>query len=146
MKIAKIRDVKTPIRSTKFAAGLDFFVPNDIGWDSFTLGPHQSINIKSGIKVKIPDGYALITFNKSGQALNKNLNVGAGVIDQDYCGEVHLHVRNIGNNSVTISKGEKLVQMLLVPVLYEEVIVVDEKDLHILQTERGVGGFGSTGI
>lgn len=144
MKISKIRDVKTPVRGTPLSAGLDFFVPNDFPGTHYLI-PGDAINIPSGIKVKVPHGYALVFMNKSGVAVKKGLQVGACVVDEDYQGEVHLHVRNTGLDVQEIKPGEKLVQALLIPVDYAEVDVVPEEDLFEEETERGEGGFGSTG-
>ncbi len=143
MKISKTRNVKTPVRGTPESAGLDFFVPND--FDETQISPGESIFIPSGIKVDVPSSHALIAFNKSGVALKKNLSIGACVVDEDYQGEIHLHLYNFGLESTTITPGEKLVQMVLVPVLYETVEVVDESVLFQKSTDRGAGGFGSTG-
>lgn len=145
MKIFKTRNVKTPVRGTPQSAGLDFFVPNDWPGREFLL-PGDSVNIDSGIKVKVPEGYALIFKNKSGVALKKGLQVGACVVDEDYQGVVHLHVCNISNELQEIVPGEKLVQALLVPVFYDDVEeVFSEEELFPERTERGEGGFGSTG-
>ena len=144
MKISKIRNVKTPVRGTSLSAGIAFFVPDDMPGETF-LVPGLAVNIPSGIKVKVPHGYALIFMNKSGVAVKKDLQVGACVVDEDYQGEVHLHVRNIGTDIQTIKPGEKIVQALLVPVSYEGIEVVDVLDLYDNKTERGEGGFGSTG-
>ena len=143
MKIAKTRNVKTPNRGTPQSAGLDFFVPED--FEQVDLPPGNSVFIPSGVKANVPQGHALIAFNKSGVALKKNLSIGACVVDEDYQGEIHLHLYNFGTSSVSISPGEKLVQMVLVPVLYENVDVVDEPTLFDNETTRGSGGFGSTG-
>lgn len=144
MKISKIRNVKTPVRGTSLSAGIDFFVPEDMPGETFLI-PGMAVNIPSGIKVKVPHGYALIFMNKSGVAVKKDLQVGACVVDEDYQGEVHLHVRNIGSDIQTIKPGEKIVQALLVPVSYEGIEEVDILDLYDEKTERGEGGFGSTG-
>ena len=64
MRIAKIRDVKTPTRANNSDAGIDFFVPND--FNTVKIMPHDSILIPAGIKVDVPNGHALIAFNKSG--------------------------------------------------------------------------------
>lgn len=144
MKISKIRDVKTPVRGTPFSAGLDFFVPNDFPGEHYLI-PGDAINIPSGIKVKVPHGFALVFMNKSGVAVKKGLQVGACVVDEDYQGEVHLHVRNNSTEVQSIKPGEKLVQGLLIPVDYRNVEVVDVDDLYEEETERGEGGFGSTG-
>ena len=146
MKIAKVRDVKTPIRGTKKSAGLDFFIPNDFPGTHFLI-PGQSINIASGIHVQVPKGYALIVMNKSGVALKKGLQVGACVIDEDYQGEVHLHVINIGGDVTEINPGEKLVQMILLKVLYAGVEVIETlQELYPEESDRAAGGFGSTGV
>lgn len=145
MKITKVRDVKTPTRGTSKSAGIDFFVPNDFP-GSHSLAPGQSINIPSGVHVKVPEGHALVVMNKSGVALKKGLQVGACVIDEDYQGEVHIHVTNVSWEVTNVNPGEKLVQMLLIPVLYAEVCSVETlEDLYTEVSERGQGGFGSTG-
>lgn len=145
MKISKIRNVKTPERGTPLSAGLDFFVPNDFPGEHFLL-PGDAVNIPSGIKVKVPHGFALVFMNKSGVAVKKGLQVGACVVDEDYQGEVHLHVRNTSTDVQSIKPGEKLVQALLIPVDYCDVEVVNADELYEEGTQRGEGGFGSTGI
>ena len=144
MNISKIREVKTPNRGTSKSAGIDFFVPND--FEKITLQPGESSCIPSGIKADVPEGFALIVFNKSGVALKRNLSVGACVIDEDYQGEIHLHVYNFGTKLETISPGEKLVQMILIPVFYDSVNEVELDSLFVKETARGTGGFGSTGL
>ena len=143
MRICKIREVKTPTRGTSQSAGLDLYVPND--FEETVVQPGGSVFIPSGIRADVPEGFALIAFNKSGVALKKNLSVGACVVDEDYQGEIHLHLYNFGNNDVAITPGEKLVQMVLLPVSYDDVEVVEESQLFNSSTERGSGGFGSTG-
>lgn len=144
MKISKIRNVKTPERGTPLSAGLDFFVPNDFPGEHFLL-PGDAVNIPSGIKVKVPHGFALVFMNKSGVAVKKGLQVGACVVDEDYQGEVHLHVRNTSTDVQSIKPGEKLVQALLIPVDYCDVEVINVDELYEEGTQRGEGGFGSTG-
>jgi len=145
MKIAKIREVKTPTRGTPLSAGLDFYIPKDY-YQKNPLWPNQSVCIPSGIKVNVPSGYALVAFNKSGIALKKHLDVGACIVDEDYQGEVHLHLTNVGKEKVFLTAGEKIVQFLLLPVFYAGVDVVPEEELYEVETTRGDGGFGSTGI
>ena len=142
--IAKTRDVKTPTRGTDKSAGLDFYVPNDFPGTHY-LAQGQDVNIPSGIKVRVPENTALIVKNKSGQALKKGLQVGACVIDEDYQGEIHIHVRNIGLDVVEIKPGEKLVQVLIIPIIYLEPELVNDEDLFEETTIRGDGAFGSTG-
>jgi dUTP pyrophosphatase len=145
MKFLKTRDVKSPNRGTSHSAGIDLFVPND--FDRVTLNPGQRINIPSGIKMNVPENHALVAFNKSGVATKKGLVVGACVIDSDYTGEIGLHVINSGVDSVTIEPGDKLLQVLLLPihmVELEECHSAEEVFMN-KQTERGEGGYGSTG-
>lgn len=144
MKFAKIRDVKSPCRGHNNDAGIDFFVPND--FEASALAPHESINIPSGIKVSIPAGHALIAFNKSGVAVKKGLDVGASVIDESYQGELHLHLTNTTNKYISIAPGEKIVQFILLPINYEMPEEVSEDSLFEEKSERGEGGFGSTGV
>lgn len=146
MKIAKIRNVKTPTRGTPGSAGIDFYVPNDYPNSLRRVSPGERFFIPSGIKANVPEGYALIAMNKSGVALKKGLMVGACVVDSDYQGEIHLHLVNTSIDDVTIEAGEKLTQFLLIPVDHCEVDVVNESDLFSHESDRGAGGFGSTGI
>lgn len=146
LSIAKIRDVKTPTRGTQGSAGVDFYVPNDYPNSLRRVAPGGRFFIPSGIKANVPDGYALIAFNKSGVALKKGLMVGACVVDSDYQGEIHLHLVNVSNDDVTIEPGDKLTQFLLIPVSHVPVDVVPEDELFTTETDRGTGGFGSTGI
>lgn len=144
MKIVKVRNVKTPTRGTSLSAGLDFYIPED--FEAKQIWPGESINIPSGIKAQIPWGCALIMFNKSGIATKYQLQVGACVVDEDYQGEIHLHVINVGKEIVILEPGMKLIQGLVMPIVNEGVEVLEsEAELFPQSTERGQGGFGSTG-
>lgn len=148
MKILKIRDVKTPTRGTKFSAGYDFYIPNDMPWEKYELQPNESINIPSGIKVILPKNYTLIAFNKSGVALKQNLDHLAEVVDYDYNGEIYINIINVGNKPSVIERGQKIIQFLLIPVLLNnEIEEIDNEyfEKNKITTERGEGGFGSTG-
>ena len=142
MKVQKLREVKTPNRGTEVSAGIDFYVPED--FETKVLAPGQSVLIPSGVKVRVPRGYALIAFNKSGVSVKQGLSVGACVVDEDYDGEVHLHMINTSDKDQTIVTGQKLVQFVLIPVSYTDVEVVDTLPQRV--TQRGTGGFGSTGL
>tara|TARA_Y100000389_G_scaffold201739_1_gene245202 strand:+ start:305 stop:775 length:471 start_codon:yes stop_codon:yes gene_type:complete len=146
LKISKIRKVKTPTRGTDGSAGIDFYVPDTYPSDMPAINSGEAVFIPSGIKANVPEGFALIAFNKSGVALKKGLMIGACVVDSDYQGEIHLHLVNTSYEPVNILPGEKLVQFLLIPVDHGQINVVDEKDLFTIETKRGTGGFGSTGI
>lgn len=142
MKVQTIRNVKTPTRGTSQSAGIDFFVPND--FIDTSIRPGESVLIPSGIKAEVPTGYALIAFNKSGVATKQGLMVGACVVDEDYEGEIHLHMTNTSSSIQKITSGQKIVQFILLPINYAEIELVYE--LQSRNTERGSKGFGSTGL
>lgn len=159
MKFCKVRDVKTPVRGTGKAAGIDFFVPNNF---RATIGAHTDLLIPSGIKVEIPEGYMLMAADKSGvvttdiacikagripkkDAFGSPVIVGAKIVDEDYQGEIHIHLINLGNEIVRIKPGMKIAQFILVPVSYEGLEEVPEAELFSHSSERGDGALGSTG-
>lgn len=143
MLFTKIKDVKTPARGTSESAGIDFFVPND--HPETLLSPGKSVNIPSGIKMVLEPGTAGIFFNKSGVGV-KGLIVGACVVDSDYRGEVHLNIHNISDVAQVIKPGQKITQMLIVPVNLDTVTEMSPEDYEGYNTtQRGSGGFGSTG-
>ena len=144
MKITKIKDVKTPTRANSTDAGVDFFIPNDYSGKT-ELSPGESCFIPSGIKVNVPEGYALIAFNKSGVATKKGLHVGACVVDCGYQGELHINLTNVSAEDQTIAAGDKIVQFVLLPLGDPSIELVEENNLYEAVSTRGEGGFGSSG-
>lgn len=162
MKFAKIRNVKSPVRGTGKAAGIDFFVPNFGSNKGFIVNPGTDILIPSGIKMEIPEGYMLMGADKSGvvtskwacimanrkpkpEAFESIVILGAKIVDEDYQGEIHIHLVNVGKAKVHIKPGMKIAQFILVPVSYEGLEEVSESELFSKQSERGDGALGSTG-
>ncbi len=88
----------------------------------------------------------MIAFNKSGIATKTGLLVGACIIDCDYQGEIHLHVVNTSSHVAHIKSGEKLVQFMVVKYEHVDFEEVKNEELFLHATNRGVGGFGSTGV
>ena len=146
MKLSRTRDVKLPTRGTNGSAGIDFYVPNDYPATLCEVEPGERFLIPSGIRANVPDGYALVAFNKSGIATKKDLLVGASVVDSDYQGEIHIHLMNVGKYTAKIVPGMKIIQFLLLPVDHCEITEVDNDCLFSKKTSRGTGGFGSTGV
>jgi len=146
MKFLKIRDVKTPTRGTSQSAGIDLYIPNNFQYTE--LKPGDSCLIPSGLRVNVPQDHVFIAMNKSGIATKRGLQVGACVIDEDYQGEIHIHLTNVSNKYAAIDAGDKIVQCLLMPIVYDGVEVVNnEEELYSGKiTERASGGFGSTGV
>ncbi len=147
MRVFKTRDVKLPNRATPGSAGYDMFIPNDMEWETKTIWPQEAIKVDSGIKFRVPEGFMLQANNKSGVAVKKGLIVGAIIIDSDYTGVVSIHLINISDKPVTIEKGEKIIQVILIPVSLQSIEEFKNEDemYEGLKTERGSGGFGSTG-
>lgn len=160
MKILKVRDVKTPVRGTSKSAGLDFFVPND--FKNTAIWPGCDLLIPSGIIANIPEGYMLMAADKSGVVTSRDaicscgknpkpgafdtiITIGAKIVDEDYHGEIHIHLVNVGSNTVIIKPGTKIAQFILVPVSYDGIEEVSSSaELFTEESERGDGGFGST--
>lgn len=141
----KTKDVKSPERGTSKSAGIDFFVPND--FEMTWLDPHERIVIQSGIYVSIPEGHALIAFNKSGVATKKGLSYTAHLVDEDYRDEIGICLVNNSNERVLIEPGQKIIQFVLIPVLYSGIGNVESlEDLYFgLEESERKGGFGHTG-
>lgn len=109
------------------------------------LAPGEGITIPTGLSASIPHNYALDFKNKSGIASKQDLLVGACLIDEDYKGIMHMNLHNVGTANRSIKCGQKLVQACLIRTWWEEV-EVETREGHIEETsERGDGGFGSTG-
>lgn len=159
MKILKIRDVKTPVRGTDKSAGIDFFVPKD--FNKTSLAPLTDVLIPSGIKANVPEGYMLMAAEKSGVTTSKDACIlagrtpkpeafdsitvlGAKIVDEDYQGEIHIHIINSGRKEVIIKPDMKIAQFILVPVFYDSIEEVTSEDelYNGVETRRGDGGFG----
>ena len=138
----KVRNVLSPKKAHTADAGIDFFVPED--FTEQEVLPGDSILVPSGIKIKIPDNYCLIAFNKSGLASKYCLQVLACVIDSGYQGEIHLNVINLGHNKLSIYPGMKLVQFILLPTPAVELNEYMSGTLYMTGSARGKDGFGST--
>ena len=164
LEFIKTRNVKDPVWNPVENAGIDFFIPekdaftdedikgfgDDIVVDgnTITIPPHGDIKIPAGIKSKFPNNVALIANNKSGIATKKKLIFGASVIDASYQGEWHIHLINTSKKPQTIEFGQKIVQFIPHYIYNEGLVVRDvpEDEFFTEKTERGAGGFGSTGV
>jgi dUTP pyrophosphatase len=142
LKICKVKTVKTPIRSTSGSAGIDFFIPDN--YEEIKIFPHEDILIPSGIKVLLKKNTALLAVSKSGIATKNKLAVGACLIDEDYSGEIHLHVYNFSNEIQVIKGGQKLIQFIYIPYIKDDIELVEE--IIFEKNERNENGFGSTQV
>lgn len=144
IKITKIKNVKTPERGHPTDAGLDFFIPDDCPDNLLCIFPGEKITIASGIKMVIPTGFAGIFKNKSSIG-SRGLILGPCVVDSSYRGEIDIVIWNISNNAQYLNRGQKVTQMLVQKVELDEVEEITNDVYNLHTTERGTGGFGSTG-
>lgn len=139
MQIVLSPDATLPSYQTPGAAGMDVCTAED-----FELRPGERRLVKTGLRIAVPEGYEAQMRPRSGLALRHGISMvnAPGTIDSDYRGEVGLILINLGETAVEFKKGERVGQMVICPVVRVRLEVVNELD----ETERGAGGFGSTGV
>ena len=125
-----------PTRGSAEAAGYDLSSAIDL----VIPGGGKAI-VPTDLAIKVPEGTYGRIAPRSGLAWKKHVDVGAGVIDRDYRGNVGVVLFNLGKDDLPISVGDRVAQLILERIITPDVSVVDELD----DTDRGVGGFGSTG-
>ncbi len=143
VKIKKLREnVTLPAYATSGSAAVDL---RYAGAEAITIAPGERKLVPTGIAIapETSDVVALL-FARSGLASKRGLALanGVGVIDSDYRGEIGASMINHGSEPVVIEPGERIAQLMFVPVLTAAFIEADALD----DTERGAGGFGSTGV
>lgn len=125
-----------PIRGHKDDAGIDLRTPYEV-----TIKAGKSAIIATGVGAEIPKGYFGKLESKSGLNVKYNIVCLGGVIDSGYTGEIVAKLYNLGDEDYTFNAGDKVVQMIVQPCLIEGINIVEDFE----DTERGNGGFGSTG-
>ena len=131
-------------------AGMDICIPTD--WHDgqpFDLAFGESIVIDSGIKIEIDPGYMVLGGNKGGVASKRHLLLGAHISDSYYSGTVFLDIHNVGKDTQTLVPGEKIAQLIIVPIVpaIPEETTEDKLYEGMMTTEyRGDGKQGSTGV
>jgi len=139
MKIQKLRDIRLPERATQYSGGYDIYMPED-GTIGGMFGPAK---VGLGFATAIPPGFVALLLPRSGcgSKFGVELQNTCGVIDADYRGEWFATLRTKNGEKFSWEKGERVLQMILVPVITPDLEVVDSLD----ETSRGAGGLGSTG-
>lgn len=129
-----------PTYGTEFSAGADLY--NLPGAD-VTVPPHSTVMLHTGIAIELPVGYCGLIFARSGLASKRGLAPAnkVGVVDPDYRGEWMVALHNHTDTEQTVAGGERIAQMVITPYVQAEFCPVDE----LTETDRGAGGFGSTG-
>lgn len=143
MKVKVINQSHHPLPSyeTGNSAGMDVRAYTD---SPITLKPFERALVKTGLFMEIPEGYECQVRPRSGLALKKGITVlnAPGTIDADYRGEVGVILINLSNEPFVIEDGERIAQLV-----FAEVDQAEWEQVEVLtETERGAGGFGSTGV
>lgn len=162
----KLRDVKSPTRAHDTDSGIDFFIPNSFPEDfeikitpngaidmtrkflahKLLIRPGQGVLIPSGIAAVIEPWYDLVLDNKSWVATKWWFVVGAKVVDSSYRGEIHLHLINVSDQIQELELGQKVVQGIIRKVELSNPVEITAEEFEAeSNTDRGAGGFGSTG-
>ena len=128
-----------PAYATSGAAGMDICAA-----ESLTLRAGKRHAVATGFAFAIPDGYEVQVRPRSGLALKHGITClnTPGTIDSDYRGEVKVILANLGDEDFVINTGDRIAQIVVAPVTQGVLVEVDALD----DTERGTGGFGSTGV
>lgn len=126
---------KAPVRAHSIDAGLDLFAPT-----KEIIFPHSAASFDTGVHVEIPVGYVGMLKSKSGLNVKHGIT-SEGVIDAGYTGSIVGKLFNNSDELYTVNAGDKITQLVILPIITPEIEIVDAFE----ETERGNGGFGSTG-
>lgn len=141
VNIIKLNENATiPTYGSQFSAGADLYACNE---EPIVIKPHQTVLVKTGIALEIPEGYAGLIYARSGIATKRGLAPAnkVGVVDSDYRGEVMVALHNHSSIVQEIEPNERIAQLVVTPFLKVDFCETDE----LTDTVRGEGGFGSTG-
>ena len=146
MKIMLDKGAKMPTRAHPYDAGLDLYAPKEVLIPGTEINPFTSdvdigsATIDTGVHVEIPEGYTGFIKSKSGLNVKYGLTAD-GVIDAHYTGSIAVKLYNHTPDNYRIKAGDKIAQLVILPCLLPELEIVDSLE----DTDRGDGGFGSTG-
>jgi len=140
-RLANGAGIDLPAYATSGAAGMDICAANDA---DIMLEAGERCAVPTGFAMAIPDGFEAQIRPRSGLALKHGISIAnaPGTIDSDYRGEIAVIIINLGSAPFTIARGMRIAQMGIAPVTRGQFTEVDELD----DSDRGVGGFGSTGV
>jgi len=129
-------NAKAPTRGSKLAAGYDLYSAYE-----YEIPPMGKVIAKTDIQIQLPNGCYGRIAPRSGLAANHHIDIGAGVVDQDYRGNVGVVMFNHSQTAFKVSQGDRIAQLICEKIFYPDLEEVD----NLEATERGDGGFGSTG-
>ncbi|XP_050990537.1 deoxyuridine 5'-triphosphate nucleotidohydrolase, mitochondrial isoform X1 [Labeo rohita] len=137
LKFAKLTEnATTPSRGSNRAAGFDLYSAYD-----YSIGPMDKALVKTDIQIAVPHGYYGRVAPRSGLAVKHFIDVGAGVVDEDYRGNLGVVLFNFNKEPFEVKKGDRIAQLICERICYPQLQELQTLD----DTERGAGGFGSTG-
>ncbi|KAF0982023.1 hypothetical protein FDP41_011884 [Naegleria fowleri] len=138
MRVKKLSEFAIlPVRSSQFAAGFDLASAYD-----YVVPARGKCLVKTDLAVAVPHGYYGRVAPRSGLAVKNFIDVGAGVVDSDYRGNLGVLLFNHGDEDFKIARGDRIAQFVIEQIALPDIVEVDDLD----ETERGAGGFGSTGV
>lgn len=135
MKIVLDKGAVMPTRAHESDAGLDLYAR-----ERQPIRARGSVEFDTGVHIELPPGTVGMIKSKSSLYVKHGL-ISEGVIDVGYTGSIHVKLHNLSDNDYIVEKGDKISQLVIMPILTPELEVVDKLD----ETDRGNGGFGSTG-
>ena len=141
IKIKKLsEDAVIPTYGSEYSAGADLYALTD---EPIVIEPGKTVLVHTGISIEIPEGFGGFIYARSGLSTKRGLAPAnkVGVIDADYRGEIMVALHNHSGVTQKIEHGERIAQLVIMPYLACEFIECRE----LTETERGEGGFGSTG-
>ena len=141
IKVVAKEGAKLPLYKTSGAAGADICALLE---KPLVIESGKSAMVPTGLFFEIPEGYEVQIRPRSGLAAKNGVTVlnTPGTIDSDYRGEINVILINLGDKPFTVNNGDRIAQMLVAPVIQADFSLVTSLD----ETERGAGGFGSTGV
>ena len=141
IKIKKhLNEAKLPVYCSASAAGADLYALSE---HAIRIGANETAIVHTGLAAEIPEGYVGLIFARSGLATKKGLAPAnkVGVIDSDYRGEIRVALHNDSKYMQSVEPYERVAQLVIMPYVCADIVEADE----LSDTERGEGGFGSTG-
>ncbi len=141
-------DAHEPQRANPSDAGLDVFYSPENPDQAIAIDPGVSRIVPTGLRFGVPHGYMIEVKNRSSVAAKRSLIVGACVVDSGYDGEVFVNLHNIGKQTQYIRSGDKIAQLVMIPVVHFRPMQSKSGDLYrtgITISDRGDGALGSTG-
>jgi len=140
-RLASARDLPLPEKATALCAGMDLRAAVE---SELSIDPGATAAVPTGLKIAVPPGFEAQIRPRSGLALKNSILVpnSPGTIDADYRGEIRVILLNSGADVFVIRRGDRIAQMVIKPV---PAVILEEVD-ELEDTERGAGGFGSTGV